>query len=190
MKIYYVRHGVTQANIEKRYNGIVDEELSEIGIEKLNDVKSIYEDLDIDYVYCSPLKRCQQSFEILFNNHQINEIRPELAEMNLGQWAGRTYQEVFDELSSQGYKLGEYVNPPGGETYDQLFSRVKNFFNEIVSTHNDDETIVVMSHGLVIGATITSLIHQNDNLYTHTPDNGLGCVFHMNNTDIVEFSML
>lgn len=190
MKIYFVRHGITQANIEKRYNGIVDEELSQLGIDNLNKVKALYRDLSVDYVYCSPLKRCQESFKILFDKYDIDEIRDDLIEMNLGLWAGQKYEDVIKDLTKQGYQMGDYVDPPNGETYDELFKRVKTFFNEIVDKHQEDQTIVVLTHGLVIGAVTTCLMYPDDYLYNHTPDNGLGCVFHMNNKDIVEYEVI
>lgn len=176
MKIYFVRHGQTQANLDKTYNGQIDEVLIPEGVAELEELKANYEGLEFDHIYSSPLTRCQQTFDILFPDQEINDIDERLIEINFGDWSGRTYESVLTELAQQGYKLSDFVNPPNGETYEQLFARTTDFLEEIKGKHQEDENILVMAHGLVISAIMKQHFFPDEVMYHLAPDNGRGYV--------------
>ncbi|MDF9867503.1 alpha-ribazole phosphatase [Bacilli bacterium PM5-3] len=176
MKIYFVRHGRTQGNIDQIYNGTIDEVLADIGKEDLSEKKSIYKNLKFDYIYCSPLTRCKQTFDILFPDDQVDEYREDLIEMDFGDWAGTKYEKKFTELQEQGYTWNDYVDPENGETYESLFSRTTNFLKEVISKHKNDENILVVCHGLVIAAIMKKHFIQDEIMYYLSPKNGLGYI--------------
>ena len=184
MKIYFVRHGKTQGNLEQRYNGIIDEPLVKDGIDELETRKDIYKDVKFDYIYCSPLTRCQQTFAILFPNYQVNEYRPDLVEMDFGSWAGISYADKLKELESQGYTWNDYVDPENGETYESLFNRTTNFLEEIKAKHNSAETILVLAHGLVIASVMKKHFLPDEIMYFLSPDNGLGYIIDLNDNEV------
>jgi len=176
MKLYFVRHGRTPANILRVYNGISnDESLSQEGIEDLEKKKSIYQDINFDYIYASPMKRVQETLGILVNQ-PINELREDLMEMDFGDWVGVSYDDKAKELADLGYTWDDYVDPDNGETFEHLFSRTKNFINEVLSKHNDNETILIGSHGMTIAALMQGSFLKDINFYQLTPENGLGYI--------------
>lgn len=176
MKVYFVRHGKTQANINHTYNGIIDEPLAQEGIIDLENKKDIYKNLDFDYIYCSPLQRCKQTFEILFENKKVDEFRDDLVEMNFGDWAGESYEKKFKELEAQGYTWNDYVNPKNGETCEELFDRTTKFLDEIKAKHNNGDKVLVLCHGIVISSIMKKHFLQDEVMYFLSPENGLGYV--------------
>ena len=66
VKITWIRHGMTQANGEHRYLGKTDEPLSETGIRLLQEKKKEYFSSPPEFLYTSPMKRCVQTAELLF----------------------------------------------------------------------------------------------------------------------------
>ena len=78
MKIYLLRHGTTDYNTEKRYQGQRDIPLSTKGREALCQA-----DFCPDVVYVSPMTRARQTAHILFPGaKQI--VVPGLREMDFG----------------------------------------------------------------------------------------------------------
>ena len=70
-KITWIRHGMTQANGEHRYLGKTDEPLSETGIRLLQEKKKEYFSSPPEFLYTSPMKRCVQTAELLFERNPI-----------------------------------------------------------------------------------------------------------------------
>lgn len=186
MKLYLIRHGMTDNNIKQAWNANEDEEVSQEGYEDLKKKRKIYKNLDVDYFYCSPLIRAKQSFDILFEGKKADEYRKDLREMDFGDWAGVKYEDKFNELQLLGYTWDDYVDPENGETYENLFKRTCSFLQEVELRHLDnDETVVVLSHGVVIAAIIQHHFLPEENLFKLTPENGLGYLIEYTDSDII-----
>ena len=61
MKLYVIRHGRTKCNDEHKYNGKLDEDINEIGIEQAKKASEEVKNLDIDLIICSPLLRTRHT---------------------------------------------------------------------------------------------------------------------------------
>ncbi|MEG0364559.1 MAG: histidine phosphatase family protein [Erysipelotrichales bacterium] len=184
MKIYFVRHGITQANIERKYNGIIDEPLNDKGRDDLVTKRDIYSDIEFDYIYCSPLIRAKESFSILFPELEVNEYRDDLVEMNFGDWSGLNYEDKFKELEDQGYTWEDVVNPPNGETYDDLFNRTTNFLEHVSKEQSQTKNILVVTHGIVISSIMKKHFMKDANMYGLAPDNGLGYIVDLDTNEV------
>ncbi len=57
MKLYIVRHGQTEANVNRLFNGRNQKDLTDFGIEQAERLASQLKNLKIDLIFCSPLKR-------------------------------------------------------------------------------------------------------------------------------------
>ncbi|MDR1782282.1 MAG: histidine phosphatase family protein [Bacilli bacterium] len=180
MKLYLIRHGITEGNKKTIYNGRKDEKLSQEGILDLEKKRVLYKDLAIDYSYCSTLTRAKQSFEVLFPNQKVDEYRDDLVEMDFGDWTGMNYHDKFKELFAKGYTFNDLVDPDNGETYDELFLRTTNFLNEVLNKHKNKKCVVVLTHGLVISSLMFKHFNTNHNMYELSPDNGLGYIIEFN----------
>lgn len=185
MKIYLVRHGKTESNKLGTFNGVIDEPISDEGYNDLLTKCDIYKGLKFDYGYCSPLRRTVQTFEILFPDKKIDEMRSDIVEMDFGDWSSQNIGEIVAEYFAKGYTSEKFAEPPHGETYEQLAKRVDNFIDEVIQKHQDDEQIIVVSHGMVIGTIIDHLDFFKDKAaFELAPDNGLGYIIDVENKQV------
>lgn len=89
MNLYVVRHGQTEWNIMKKMQGSVDIPLNEKGIEQAYITKKNLENISIDIIFCSPLKRAMQTAEVINQDRNLEIIYDErLRERNYGEFEG------------------------------------------------------------------------------------------------------
>ena len=99
--IYFYRNGLTDSNLEGKYIGHTDVELSDEGIKQIKQMKEVYDYPLVDAVFTSPLKRCTKTAELVFPDKQSIVIN-ELIEYNFGEYGGRTAEELKEnELFSR-----------------------------------------------------------------------------------------
>lgn len=93
-KIHFIRHGLTQANLEGRYIGSrTDLPLCPQGKAMLEQLCEDFRYPLVERVYTSPLLRARQSAEILFPDCAIKAVE-NLRELDFGDFEGRTAQEL------------------------------------------------------------------------------------------------
>ena len=88
MLIYLLRHGQTEYNAQKRYQGQRDIPLSPAGAAQL-----CRADFDPDVVYVSTLQRTSQTAHILFPTAKLVQVDG-LKEMCFGSFEGRNFIEM------------------------------------------------------------------------------------------------
>ncbi|MCD7818135.1 MAG: histidine phosphatase family protein, partial [Lachnospiraceae bacterium] len=91
MDIYLIRHGSTAGNLEHRYVGTTDEQLTEEAQQLLGINRERYPMPDL--VFSSPLKRCMQTAEILYPDTEI-QVLPGLHECDFGEFEYKNYTEL------------------------------------------------------------------------------------------------
>ena len=132
VKITWIRHGMTQANGEHRYLGKTDEPLSETGIRLLQEKKKDYFSSPPEFLYTSPMKRCVQTAELLFERKPV--LIPEWKEMDFGQFEGKNYEELKDNPDYQKWIDSNGTLPfPGGEPREQFIRRSMEGFDWMMS---------------------------------------------------------
>jgi broad specificity phosphatase PhoE len=160
MELLLIRHAATDLSRENRYCGKTDAPLSDEGMLQLADLKKKLSDCPADMVYCSTRKRTRQTAGYLFPDNAAIPV-PELDELNFGEWEGLT----FEEISGTGGGLYERwihdpfsVNPPGGESFDDLTGRTARFLGNIIIPGNENRKIVCVSHAGTLRAIISRLL--------------------------------
>ncbi len=144
MKIYLLRHGTTDYNTQKRYQGQRDIPLSTRGREALCQA-----DLSPDVVYVSPMTRARQTARILFPQaEQI--VVPGLREMDFGTFEGRNYIEMENDPDYRAWVASNCESAcPDGERKEDFCRRSCAVFAKLV----DDafaagrEQLVILAHG-------------------------------------------
>jgi len=166
-RLILIRHGQTEWNRLRRYQGQSDIELNETGIEQAQKAAARLAKEKIDSVYCSDLKRARQTAEIITSKHNIpREIHESslLREMNFGDYEGLTFEEMdpkFQLIFSADpawRSSGPNVRAPNGESIADLATRVKQFIREMLSKHAPDETIIIAAHGGPLQVLICQLL--------------------------------
>jgi probable phosphoglycerate mutase len=151
--LYFVRHGETDWNRAKRYQGQRDIPLNDTGREQAGrNGRALVEALgsaaaSFDYV-ASPLMRTRETMEIVRRQLALapSAYRTDdrLREINYGHWEGKLWDELA-EADPEGYaaRLADYWNwqPTGGESYRMLSERVAGWLAEA------ERDAVVVSHG-------------------------------------------
>lgn len=124
----FIRHGATRANQERRYLGKTDEPLSEEGIELLKAYKMRKFYPDVEYLFCSPMKRCTETAEILYPALRPIMI-PEWEEIDFGRFEYKNYEELKEEAEYQKWlDSGGTLDFPGGESRKAFALRCKKGF--------------------------------------------------------------
>ena len=88
IKIWLIRHGMTEGNRHQRYIGVTDEPLCPEGIERLKNITYPKPQA----IFVSPLRRCQETAEILFPEQKVRII-DQLAECDFGAFENKNYKE-------------------------------------------------------------------------------------------------
>ncbi|MCL1876829.1 histidine phosphatase family protein [Candidatus Saccharibacteria bacterium] len=143
MKLYFVRHGVTDWNIEKRRSGQTDiPQLVDEGRKHARQAGEKLKDSKIDVIFVSPLNRAHETAEII--NEYLNAkiiVRNELIERDFGNFEDK--KATADEWD----KFWDYNNPSTtGESIQDLFKRVHDFIDEIKREYTD-KNVLIVSHG-------------------------------------------
>jgi uncharacterized phosphatase len=144
MKLILVRHGQTDLNTKRVYQGKrTDKELNEVGIGQVKKTAEFLKDFDFDLIISSPLKRAMKTAQIIneFHNKEIKTL-DEITERDFGDFEGESYDNV------------DYPKVKKDDTYEKFSverptifrERVEKFLDEIHKEHFG-KTILVVSHG-------------------------------------------
>lgn len=165
MKIYFVRHGETLWNKEKKIQGQSDIPLNEYGIELAHVTADAIKDIPFDIVYSSPLLRAKETADILVKNRNIEVLTdPRLVEMSFGEGEGESLPEIHShpemKLHDFIHNPGKYTPPTGGETFEELYTRCKSFIEDIIlPAETKYDSMLIVGHG----ALIRGFIHNINN---------------------------
>lgn len=144
MKVYLLRHGETEYNVEKRYQGTRDIPLSEKGRAEL-----MRADIFPERVYISPLSRAAETAEIMFPHSDLI-AEYDLREMCFGIFEGRNYIEMEKDPDYIAW-VGEDCKGrcPGGETRGEFTERTCAVFERLVdgAFSAGEEMLVLLAHG-------------------------------------------
>lgn len=160
--LYFVRHGETQYNRERRFQGQLDVPLSDDGIAQAQAVAEWLAGLPIKFgaIYSSDLKRAQDTASEIGRQLGLASIPAEaLREIHVGEWQGLLGHEVEARFPGQlelwrGQAPG--FRTPGGETTTELQRRMLDWYLEAI-THHRGQAVVVVSHGMALWSLVAGL---------------------------------
>jgi len=162
MDLYLVRHGETESNIERRYQGWSESPLSPAGIRQAEKAAHFLGRHNLSGLYCSDLARAFHTARVIGNSSGLKpEVTPLLREINFGRWEGMTYDEIEQQYGDQIRNwLDDPFNrsAPGGETLDQVCARMKSFLEHLEHQANDGQSIAAVSHGGSIRALLFNVL--------------------------------
>jgi len=151
--IYLLRHGeVRSPPGGKRYIGWQDLPLNRIGLEQAAAWATYFEALGLDEICCSDLIRCRETADIIGRRCSLEaRALPELREVRLGQWEGKSFEEVKTRYPQAFQARGEQIadhRPPGGESFRDLLNRTWPVFEALVRRPGN-RTLVVTHAGVI-----------------------------------------
>lgn len=149
-KIYITRHGETEWNKQRRFQGSKNSELTEKGILGAELLSNRVEEIDLDCIIASPLKRAYHTAEIVRGNKDIDIIKNEgFMEINLGDFEGMRWDEI-EELHGDiinNIKNDPFNNRyPNGENLMEFYNRVEKAIKEVIDKCRN-KSVLIVAHG-------------------------------------------
>lgn len=147
------RHGETNWNLERRFQGQLDIALNARGRAQAEALAKELADKRFDHVYSSDLKRALVTAAAVAEPRALAIHRvPELREKHDGVWHGFSHPEVAERFP-EGYahykaRRADYATE-GGETLARFAARARGALNKIAKRH-PGETVLVVAHAGVL----------------------------------------
>ena len=195
MKIYIIRHGETDWNVKRRFQGRSDIELNEEGRRLARVTAEALKDVNFTRIITSPLKRAYETAIIMKRDRDIPIIKDErIIEISFGEYEGLC-------CGKEGYNIPDptfmnffnapldYKPPKGAESIEKLCNRTANLFEELVANNElKDEIILISTHGAALRGILSHIynigiedfwkggVHKNCAISIVEVENGKGHV--------------
>jgi alpha-ribazole phosphatase/probable phosphoglycerate mutase len=164
IRILLARHGQSEWNAIRRFQGSSDVGLSALGRRQAEALACAVRARQLVAVYSSPLRRAVETAAPAVAGGALElTIVPELAELGLGDWEGRTVDEV-QALEGDPYRrwLAAPLDcaPPGSESLLGVCDRVQAAIERIRLAHAREQEgdVLVVAHGGVISTYACHLL--------------------------------
>jgi len=163
--VYITRHGQTLWNIDYRFQGQKDSELTEKGINQAKLLSERMKDVHIDCIYASPLKRTVETAKVIRGDRNIEIIKEDgFRELSFGDYEGRTKEELV--LEGKGKEITDIFNyveeakAPNGESLKELYDRVSKTLDSVLDKQKG-KTIFIVTHGAALLAFYKYFSEEN-----------------------------
>jgi len=162
-KIYIVRHGQTDFNLRGIVQGSgVDSSLNDYGRAQAHEFFEAYKHIRFDKVYTSALKRSQETVKEFIQLGVPHEALVGLNEISWGKKEGQVItpheDEYYHYMLSQWQKGSTSLRIEGGESPDEVVSRMKPAVDYIMSQDNE-KTILICMHGRAMRILLCHVLH-------------------------------
>lgn len=151
--LYIVRHCQSMGNIEGRFQGRFDADVSPAGEKQLDLLSLRFRNEPLDAIYTSPLKRAYRTAEAVNRFHHLPiRTRDGLLELDVGEMENLKLSEIgekYPEAARNWDRSPDLCEFPGGETMEEAYRRVNAALDEIIR-ENRGKTVFVATHGGVI----------------------------------------
>ena len=140
-RVYLMRHGEVANDGQKRYNGHIDVDITEAGVEQMRRLAGMLADKPIKAVYSSDLIRSVKGADIIAKQLDLSftPLR-QLRERSVGVWEGLTADEIKERFPEE-FQLwrADLLNyrPTGGECVTDVRDRIIPEYERLVAAHPD-----------------------------------------------------
>lgn len=148
MKIYFVRHGQTDWNIQNRLQGSVDVPLNSTGIQQAHILADKLSSTHFDLIISSPLKRALDTANIINQGRNINLVTDSsLLERSFGCLEGIKGDEYDKNIFWDYNKNYKYKDV---EPVQQFLDRIHKYLELLIKTHQGKSVLLVSHNGVNI----------------------------------------
>lgn len=147
--ILLARHGETEWNRERLWQGHADMPLNDHGREQARALAASLADVDLSAIYASDLHRAHETALIVAATKGLPVTAvPELREVDTGSWTGLSRAAVRDRhpAAYASFKARTGRGWEGGESYEELRTRILAALISIARGHAADERLLVVTH--------------------------------------------
>lgn len=156
-EIYLVRHGETEWNVARRFQGQFDSRLTAKGEQQAaavgRQMKEIFAERGEMPFYCSPLGRCRQTAGFICEETRFDPAAivhdDLLMEIHCGHWETYTRDEAEEkwpeERAQRRADFWNYAIPGGGESGQMLLDRGRKWLDALPAT----SPMLAVAHGMI-----------------------------------------
>jgi len=165
-----LRHGQSQWNLENRFTGWEDVPLTEQGIAEAKIAGQLMKKnkVHIDVIFSSVLQRATKTAELAIKEMNLEQFWTDgqllmtkdqsLNERDYGELVGLNKEETANKYGKEQvhiWRRSYDVSPPGGESLENVVTRVKPYFiNFIEPKINEGQDVLIAAHGNSLRATM------------------------------------
>lgn len=148
MKLIVVRHGETTDNVAGIIMGHRDGQLSSAGLEQAKKLGERLKHEKINCIYSSDLKRTKDTVAEIIKHHPDAPVIYDtlLREQSSGILEGQPKAARRTAQQESGISRERY-RPEGGENMIDINRRAEKFIECLQKKHQDNETILICTHG-------------------------------------------
>ncbi|MDQ4145368.1 MAG: histidine phosphatase family protein [Actinomycetota bacterium] len=161
-RIWLIRHGTTEWNLNKRAQGQADIALTEKGRAQAKEVAVALSAFSLEAVVASDLVRAVDTARPVAQEQGL-EVRcdPAFREIDQGEWTGLPTDEIRRRWPDLWGAARHYSTRPGGESPAQVRARALEGLEKIVREHPGG-TVAVVSHGGTIRWLVAEAMGYDD----------------------------
>lgn len=162
MQIYVIRHGETNMG-KNKVIATVDEPLNSNGIQQAINVGKELSKLNIDLIYCSPIKRAKHTLKLFNLDGNIPVIiEDRLKERDMGIFEKVNFMDLDWETF---WSYDSELKYPELESMKSVYKRINSFLDELKSKEMN-KNILLVTHGGVSRAIYWYFNGINNSLFT------------------------
>lgn len=163
MKLYVVRHGETEFNVQRLMQGRMDSPLTERGREMALSLGKGLADVDFVHAFSSSLKRASDTAELILSNRNVElTLVDDLQEVSFGDLEGKPVDMLEWNVETIRNGFASFH----GEGPDEAGERIVKVYGTIAEQYPEGNVLVV-SHGGVILYGMEKLIPGFNEDYPH-----------------------
>lgn len=153
--LYLVRHGETDWNRSGQIMGSRPVPLNENGRSQARELAQRLGTLPIEKLYSSPVDRARQTADIVASALHIPvTIDNGLTEIGVGEWEGKFWDELVDDIARINFYASPHdARPPGGETLREVQSRAVAAVQRACLSE-ESGPVVLVSHADIVRAIL------------------------------------
>jgi len=158
--LFLIRHGETEWNKTGQIMGEQPIPLTPVGQAQAQRLSEVLQGNRFTALYSSPVHRAKQTAETLASSIQLPVVEDRgLTEINVGEWVGRFWKELAEDLTRRNfYAHPKDARPPGGETLAEVQTRSVAVTERAMKAHPDapssDARMVFVTHADVVRTII------------------------------------
>lgn len=174
-----VRHGQSLWNLENKFTGWIDVDLSEKGIEEANLAADSLKNYKFDVAFTSALKRANRTLDIILDKINQNDIPvtkdEALNERMYGDLQGLNKDETRKKFGDEQVKIWRRsfdVPPPNGESLKDTADRVLPYYHKVIEPElKAGKNVIISAHGNSLRALMMYLenLSKEEILETEIP---------------------
>jgi broad specificity phosphatase PhoE len=161
VRLLLLRHAEVEPAYQRVFGGSIDMNLSEHGREQAEVLARFLSRRALSSLYSSPMKRARQTLEPVAKALGIQaEIRPELSEVDFGDWTGLSWKQVGERHGVSAFDWLDKLDQaaiPNGECGGRFRARIEPCIRQILEV-SAGRRVGVLCHGGVIRMILSILL--------------------------------